>query len=339
MKSLGLGRFALAIGVAAAMLAGCGGSQPPIGAPGAMPQTSASATHADRGTSWMLSEAKKIKELLYAGDGGDVYVYDLKAGTLVGTLTGFNNTYGDCVDKKGDVFLTTSVSSTGAVLEYAHGGDSPIKTFSTDGHPIGCSIDSAGDLAVNNGVPDGGSDVEVWKDASGTPTTYENKQDCYQMWPPGYDNKGNLFVEIGPNVCELPADGTSLISVSFNHSLNFPGSIMWDGKHLTLTDQGSGAMYRVKETRKGLDVIGTTQLKDRQCGEVEVPQPFIVGPRNTPINDEQGTLVVGGNNFCLQLSEQTVPLSYWHYTRGGQPFKFAHPRPSAVSGQAVSIAP
>ncbi len=31
-----LARYALSIGVA--MLAGCGGSQPPIGAPGAMPQ-------------------------------------------------------------------------------------------------------------------------------------------------------------------------------------------------------------------------------------------------------------------------------------------------------------
>jgi hypothetical protein len=38
MKSLGLGRVALCICATAAMLAGCGGSQPPIGAPGAMPQ-------------------------------------------------------------------------------------------------------------------------------------------------------------------------------------------------------------------------------------------------------------------------------------------------------------
>jgi hypothetical protein len=37
MKSLGLNRYALTIGAAAAMLVGCGGSQPPIGAPGAKP--------------------------------------------------------------------------------------------------------------------------------------------------------------------------------------------------------------------------------------------------------------------------------------------------------------
>ncbi len=39
MKSLGLSRYALAISAASTLLAGCGGSQPPIGAPGAMPQS------------------------------------------------------------------------------------------------------------------------------------------------------------------------------------------------------------------------------------------------------------------------------------------------------------
>jgi hypothetical protein len=34
-----LNRYALCSGVAVAMLAGCGGSQPPIGAPGAMPHS------------------------------------------------------------------------------------------------------------------------------------------------------------------------------------------------------------------------------------------------------------------------------------------------------------
>jgi hypothetical protein len=327
------------IATTAALLAACGGSQPATGAADAMSESRAITAHAERGGSWMLPEAKKIKELLYVGDGGDVYVYDYMMGTEVGTLTGFNNTYGECVDKTGDVFLTTSISSTGAVLEYKHGGDSPIATFNTDGHPIRCSVDSAGDLAVSNGVPGGGSDVEVWEHASGNPTSYKNEQDCYQMWPPGYDNKGNLFMEVGPNVCELPAAGTSLISVPFNHYLSFPGSIMWDGKHLALTDGGNGEIYRVQETRKGLDVVGTTQLKSRSCGEVQVSQPFIVGQKNTPITHEQGTVIVGGNNFCLELSEQTVPIAYWHYGRGGEPYKFAHPRLSGASGQAVSIAP
>jgi hypothetical protein len=46
MKGLNLGRYALTSCVAAAMLAGCGGSQPPIAAPGAIPQSRAVASRA-----------------------------------------------------------------------------------------------------------------------------------------------------------------------------------------------------------------------------------------------------------------------------------------------------
>ena len=54
MKSLDFGRYVLGSFAAAALLSACGGSQPPIGAPGAMPQSRAIATHAERGGSWML---------------------------------------------------------------------------------------------------------------------------------------------------------------------------------------------------------------------------------------------------------------------------------------------
>jgi hypothetical protein len=57
MKSSFLSSYTLSACAAAAVLAGCGGSQPPIGAPGAKPQASRIATRADRGKSWMLPEA------------------------------------------------------------------------------------------------------------------------------------------------------------------------------------------------------------------------------------------------------------------------------------------
>jgi hypothetical protein len=62
-KSLGIGRYALSSWVAAAMLAGCGGSRPPIGAPGTMPQSRAIATQAKHGGSWMLPEAKRTFDI------------------------------------------------------------------------------------------------------------------------------------------------------------------------------------------------------------------------------------------------------------------------------------
>ena len=46
MRGFTTSPYALSISLAAALLAGCGGSQPPIGATGAMPQSSAIAAHA-----------------------------------------------------------------------------------------------------------------------------------------------------------------------------------------------------------------------------------------------------------------------------------------------------
>ena len=41
MNSFGFGRYARSGSAAVALLAGCGGSQPPVGVPGAMPQNPA----------------------------------------------------------------------------------------------------------------------------------------------------------------------------------------------------------------------------------------------------------------------------------------------------------
>jgi hypothetical protein len=296
----------------------------------------------------MLPEAKKIKALIYAS-AGNVNVYDYATATQVGSLTGFNNPYGQCVDKRGDVFLTTSIGSEGAVLEYAHGGSSSIKTFNTDGNPIGCSISPVnGDLAVTNGAFGVTGDVQIWKHATGTPATYTNRQDCNQMWPPGYDNRGNLYIETGNyhSVCELPVGGSSLVAVEFNHDIGYPGSVMWDGKYLAFTDQGypgkthryTAAIYRAKEKRGVLNVVGTTLLRYKRCG-TEIAQPFIVGEKNTPANDVEGNVVVGGNQACQEISEYTTPLTYWHYPSNGRPFRYAQPHPDGVTGQSVSISP
>lgn len=66
MRASVLAGYALGASVAVATFAGCG-AQTPIGAPLAMPLAMPAATHAERGRSWMLPEAKKVKRLLYRG--------------------------------------------------------------------------------------------------------------------------------------------------------------------------------------------------------------------------------------------------------------------------------
>jgi hypothetical protein len=162
MKSLDFGRCALGISVAAEMLAGCGGSQPPIPAPGVMPQSSAIAAHVERGKSWMLPEAKS-EDLLYASNAdagsssdnhGGVLVYAYPRGRLVGELTGFSAfVTGVCSDTSGDVFVTAATTSVGQgyVYEYSHGGTEPIVTLSDPGLPNSCASDpTTGNVAVVN---------------------------------------------------------------------------------------------------------------------------------------------------------------------------------------------
>ena len=332
---------ATASATAFVMLAGCSSSWPPVGSRVAWSSQVGNGSEPSRQAPWLEPGASRIQKLLYAGDydSATIDIYDFSTGKEVGTLGGFKNPGGECVDKTGDVFLTEQSGSLGAVLEYAHGGEAPIKTFNTDGHPIGCSISpKGGDLAVANGIASG-SDVQVWKHAAGSPTQYVNQDACSTLWSPGYDNKGNLFAENGTanSVCELPFQGASLVSVSFSHDIGFSGSAMWDGKYMTFTDQlyngDETAIYRAKQNASGgLDVTSTTVLTTKRCG-ADVGQPFIVGSKNTPANTQQGNTVIGGNGACYYRS----PIWFWAYPRGGGPFRRIRRSPMSSAGVSVSI--
>ncbi|HEY2473675.1 MAG TPA: hypothetical protein VGI19_02630, partial [Candidatus Cybelea sp.] len=132
--------------------AGCAGTQSQSGGPAAAPagtrvlppavvrQLSLSMAHyvelpvhQDRRRSYMQPDAGKRSGLIYAGDNAtnDVDVYDYASHKQVGTLTGFNEPYGMCVDAKGDIYITNFAA--GNAVEYAHGGSSPLNTYVTPG--------------------------------------------------------------------------------------------------------------------------------------------------------------------------------------------------------------
>ncbi|MGC9993631.1 MAG: choice-of-anchor tandem repeat GloVer-containing protein [Candidatus Cybelea sp.] len=127
---LSRGRNTLSSCVAVAMLAGCGGSQPPIGVPGAIPQTSAIALYADRNASSILAEARVNYRVRYsftgdpdgAGPGAGLLALN---GRLYGTTSsgGANN--------DGTVFAITQ-QGTETVLYSFTGG--------TDGSDPGASL-------------------------------------------------------------------------------------------------------------------------------------------------------------------------------------------------------
>ncbi len=359
MNTFAFTRYALMIGIAAAVLEGCSPQQldarPPAADSGfeaaatsdaiarTMPGFVAGAKRPDHRSSWMSPDAKRIKKLLYVSDWStnDVYVYDYDKGTLEGQLSGVNDPYGQCVDKKGNVWVVAFGGSS--VSEFAHGGTQVMKTLTTDYQPMGCSVDpTTGNLAVA-----ASESVDVFVHARGKAHVYQNHV-CFPFWAPGYDASGNLYAEAllygsakplsgysDPLACELPHGGKSLRGVHLSgFGIYYPASVMWDGKHLTLTDQDymdnhETVIYRVSEDSSGnLTSIGKTMLTDSCDGnDVEVPQPFIFGK-----------VIVGGNLRCSYYGSKPR-FDYWTYPAGGNPTRSLQSPPEKPVGQSVSVAP
>jgi hypothetical protein len=324
MKSLDFGRYALCNCVVAAMLTGCGGSQPPIGAPGAMPQDSAIARHTDRGKSWMLPEASG-GDLLYAtGCWGGTCVVSYPGGKLVASLNvGGYTGAGVCTDSSGNVFIGNDTT----VVEYAHGRKNPIRALNLPGSAAhGCAVDpKTGDLAV---VFNGAStNIAIFKNASGNATTYSaqlNAQYC------GYDDEGNLFVDgldgQALALAELPQGASAFTDLTVSN-LGFPGQVQWDGQNITVQtiNKRNIKIYRLVVSGSSATVSGTTSFD---------------------INRWSGASWISGSTVFipfLNVGHNVRPnrIGVWKYPQGGKALrsikKFAPKKSLDLQGVALSI--
>lgn len=351
---------ALIVAATVALLTACGGSQPAAVVPGATSQsrTIPMLQHGG-GESWMLPQAKSAKRLLYLSDSGRVVmVYDYKTFKEVGTLSGLSSPEGECVDAKGDVWILEDADGAqggGEAVEYAHGGTIVLNEVTTNQPPGTCSVSPGGDLEITDGGILSGSgvlgpgEVQIWKHASGNPTDYSSIADCYDFSSGGYDNRGNLYLtgtsntESSSGICELPAGGSALVPVKADKLITDPTGIMWDGKYMAVSnfsnahDDYTATIFQTAERHDGkqLKVVGSTTLADNCFGdEVDVsPAPFIVGRKNTPVNDTQGTGILGFNFIC---GINPSHFRLWPYPAGGSPVR----ETEVVSGggEVVSIA-
>lgn len=286
----------------------------------------------------MRPDKKHKSALLYVSEGSDVGVYDYPSLKQVGTLTGFTGAGASCVDAKGDIYIT---ESNGDVVEYAHGGTKVINTYAPGGDVLGCSVDTKNDLAVTSF-----SRGEAIVYAGGDPskgTTYTDASCAYQ-WPMGYDDKGNL-IGTGENttiaVCALLAGSQSETTLTFSGgTIDYPGGTVWDGKYIVLGDQEAGGvfatgMYQTTLSGMTLTQVGKTVLTDNCYSDyVDVITPFVVGKKNTPVNHEQGAVVLGVNLWCADGG--SYRLDFWHYPQGGAPYKYLT-LTSSPAGASVSI--
>ncbi len=320
------------------LLAACGGSTE-----SALTPLSALRTSSEHASSWMNPLASRKRKLLYvsAFNGTDVTVYDYSTQKQVGMLTGFSSPSGQCVDAKGDVYIANF--DNGVVDEYAHGGKQPIKTFTTTGDAFGCSVDKANDLAVTDflGASYAPGSVTIFPKGSSKGVVYSDPSNCHYIWTAGYDDKGNL-VMIAENqaseavtFCAVLKGSKSLTMLTASgFTIYSPDSTMWDGKYIALGDQQIGGGLQsgmIEATLSGstLTSHGQVVLGDTCDGDyTHVVSPFIVGRKNTPVNDKQSKVVAGANELC------SADFRLWRYPAGGTPFKsFTF----QSAGQSVSI--
>lgn len=318
------------------ILAGCGGGtrwQPSVAAPNA-----AGVQH-DR--SWILPEAKN-DDLLYISDliAQVVDIYTYRGHKLVGTLTGFFNPEGLCVDKAGDVYVTNDTSEgVHQISEYAHGSTALLRNINDpDGRANGCSVDpKTGDLAVTNfwNATEHEGNVAIYPHATGSPTTYSNPN-IYYYYYCSYDNRGNLFVDGETYVSvfglgELPKGGNTLNFIAIDQTIYLPGGVQWDGKYLAVGDQVAvkhnftSTIYDFAINGSQATTVNTLVL----TGSNEVAQfwiPFV----DTGGKHGQGKLLIGPN----QNGADTL---IWDYPNVGSPIQTISGETDPI-GATVSLA-
>jgi hypothetical protein len=313
MKSLDFRRYVLGICAATMLLAGCGGSQPSIGAAGAMAQAEAVGTHAEPGRSWMLPGASG-EDLLYAPvpDSDVVDVFSYPNGKLVGTLTGFDYPLGECVNTAGDVWIVNGGDAnrgSSSIVEYAHGGTSPIATLTGMGeYPNACSVDpKTGNLAVTSLYP---ASIAIFAEAQGYPTIYTDSNMQYMEYCV-YDNKSNLYVGgvLGAFALGrfLSRSGTfTAITIphdSGKQTIKSGASLQWDGKYLVIAQKpglGTDTVYRLRASGNSVSFVGSFRIRGvrRPFG-----QPWI----------QNNTITFNHTGGCCSR------VDLWPYPRGGKP--------------------
>jgi hypothetical protein len=291
------------------MLAGCGGSQTPIGAPEAQTITTAveesQIIERDPATgSWMSKDAAS-QNLLYVTDyPSNVAVYTYPAGKLEGVLKGFNSPVSDCVDAQGNVFITNFAPP--ALYEYAHGGTKRTATLRVPKRlvaPVGCAIDpKTGNLAVT-GFSHG---AEIFKGAHGTPTFYRDKA-FYGMQFCAYDSNGDLFVDGNPTLetsglVELLRGSRRFRKISLNGPIYEDGGLQWLGDRLAVGAYKSHkpVIYQYKISGGQGKAIGLTLLGP----PAYVVLQFLI----------DGSTVVVPN---LRDSNGDASILYYNYPKGG----------------------
>jgi len=239
--------------VAAVLLAGCGGSQPPIGALGAIRYNHA------------VPKIQSQSSYLYVWEvnSTDVAVVAYPAFKIVRRLKATGSL---CTDPRtGNLY----VNNGNYIAEYAPGGSSQI---GSTGLPYGysgqgCAVDpTTGDVAIVGlkwQTSPKVAAVLVYSSLNEGPVSYADSNVASFEFA-GFDDKGDLFIDDATSLTELPNGSSTFVPIQLSqHHLG--GTVQWDGEHITVeTPHPHMMIYRVAIQGSTGKIVGTTKLGVRR---------------------------------------------------------------------------
>jgi hypothetical protein len=326
---LGLYRYAFVAGMVGISFVACSGSPQVQSVPGLAPAAAKVVVPEHRrdrmdGTAanWDLLYVSNDTGYTSGKPTGTVSVYRYWQGTLVQTLTGFEVPRGACVDAANNVYITDFYAND--VVEYAHGGQTPIRTLAAYS-PLSCAVERrSGDLAIANYV----KGVSIYRHGTGEPRTYTASR-LSGYYALGYDSSGNLLVTDGcgyansspsclsADFAYLPSKGKTLVGISIPgasgsgaYYLNV-SAVLWDGKYWVIPAWAAdcrlstACLTRISISGSEARYVSTTDLR-------HFANPGGVALYN---NDpkKQATQVAGPPGFISNV------VYFWNYPSGKKP--------------------
>ncbi len=332
-----LARFALTIGyagavVALAILSACGGGSPVAPSTAALngtyigrtlsvngrPVTAARLSPLPRYATILPDRHKKSKTFEYVindyGSYASIFDYP-KSIQQIGTI---DNVGGQgCTNVLYGYGKKTFwiVAGEDQITEYEV-PQTPIKTLSVAySFPSSCAMDTSGDLAVGilYASGPGGGDVVIFKNASGSGTAYTTALD--EEFFDGYDNQGNLFADgftgdrSGFALVELPKGSTKFETIKTSNTVEFPGSVQWDGTYLTVFDQDAEATYQYTVSGTTATLKGTVRLSgSSDCAQTWIVQGLVYCGDAGNGDGEVFNYPAGGSPVAVFKGNFDVPL-------------------------------
>ena len=314
MRIWDFSRSALSSCVAAALLAGCGGSQPPIGAPRAMPQSSAAEN--------ARAASSSGDTLIYAFEnitGGHGFIFAYPSGKLVDYAeTPGLSPLSACSDANGDVFVGgSSYSEAGYIAEYTFGATSPSATVTLGaGEGVrSCSVDSVtGSVAAIVRHSAGSYYIAVLPgfQAPGQSYNYSGMATFVSI---AYDGSGNLFL-LGTSIsgkqyylAELANGAGSFEPVSFDLGRHIAQvrTLQWDGTYLTVEATYDNGLKRSKNWPQRVYRLSISGSSATLVGTVHFDKLRGFDYGTSWIQPDRGIMLFARNYYGI-----------WNYPAGGR---------------------